>query len=125
MKIKMKEIKMKIRSNEEVIKSWIDGKPAEGRNLRTDGNGLHSFGLKIGFTVQEDDIESDTMKYVYGYKGEFFISNATSKHVRSALKMLGLKDGESIIPPGGLRQRIACGEIREKIRNRSRPDMYR
>ena len=65
------------------------------------------------------------MKYVYGYKGEFFISNATSKHVRSAIKMLGLKDGESIIPPGGLRRSIAYGEIREKIRDRSRPDMYR
>ena len=114
-----------IKTNEDIIKSWMEGKLSEGKGLKTNGNDLFSFGLKIGYTVQEDDVGYGTMKRVYGYTGEFFVSNTTSKHVRMALKMIGLKEDNASIPPDGLKQRVANAEIREKIRNRSRPDMYR
>lgn len=88
-----------IKTNEEVIKSWIEGKQDEGKSLKTDGKDLFSSELKIGYTVQEDKVEHGTMKRVYGYIGEFFVSDTTSKHVRMALRMTGLKDSNVMIPP--------------------------
>lgn len=113
-------MKPEIKSNEEVIMSWIHGNPCEGKNLKTDGSNLYSYGLKIGYTKGETG-----KKFVYGYKGRFSVSTTTTNHVRTALRLLGVEDGDAIIPPGGFGELAARGEIREKIRNRSRPDIYR
>ena len=55
---------MSFTKNETVINSWKNGQPAQGHTLHTDGNGLYSGRLLIGYSG--GDVRST--KRVIGYK---------------------------------------------------------
>ena len=64
--------------NQEVISKWVNGLPARSANLRSDGDSLFSYSLKIG---------SQSGRVVYNYMshgGGEFISATTSQHVSLA-----------------------------------------
>ena len=67
--------------NADIIKSWIASMPASSYNgnLRTDGNSLWSYNLKIGTTVRHCKVVAD-----YTAKSGRFYSKTTSCHVNSA-----------------------------------------
>lgn len=80
-----------MKTNEEVINSWIRGMPEFGKGIKTNGKDLFSSGFKIGITGDDKD------KLVYNYKDEFFVSDTITRHVDLALKVLGLNAG--VKPP--------------------------
>lgn len=64
--------------NKEVISKWANGQAAKSANLRSDGDNLFSYSLKIG---------SASGRVVYNYMsagGGEFISRTTSQHVSLA-----------------------------------------
>jgi intein-encoded DNA endonuclease-like protein len=65
-------------TNKQVAQLFISGNPARAGHIRTDGNDLFSYNLKIGET-------RGAQKVVFNYtrSGRFF-SQTTSKHVRLA-----------------------------------------
>jgi len=63
-----------MRSNSNVVMSWLLGKKASNRNMSTDGKNLYSYKLKIGYT-------KELLKYVYDYTGKDMVSRTTSRHV--------------------------------------------
>lgn len=67
--------------NRDVVSAWWWGRPAKSGNLKTDGDSLWSYNLKIGEVVALERI-------VYNYRssGEF-ISVTTSKHVGLAARL--------------------------------------
>ncbi len=67
-------------TNKEVVQAFIDGKQASSGRMRTDGQLLYSYNLKIGWTAGTDQ------KLVYDYtaRNNAFRSVTTSKHVRLA-----------------------------------------
>jgi hypothetical protein len=69
--------------NRDVVMSWLNGERAQINNLRSDGNSLFSYNLKIG----ERDPYSVRV-YDYTASGSF-ISVTTSKHVGLALRLAG------------------------------------
>jgi hypothetical protein len=71
--------------NELVIKMFINGMSSENKNMKTDGENLYSYNLKIGYT-------ENGCKYVKDYTrtGGHFVSATTSRHIGIA-KRLGAK----------------------------------
>lgn len=64
--------------NQEVISKWVNGQAGSSANLRSDGDSLFSYSLKIG---------SQSGRVVYNYMsqgGGEFISTTTSQHVSLA-----------------------------------------
>ena len=64
--------------NSDVIEKWVNGLAARSANLRSDGDSLFSYSLKIG---------SQSGRVVYNYMshgGGEFISATTSQHVSLA-----------------------------------------
>ena len=74
---------MSFTKNETVINAWKNGQPAQGHTLHTDGNGLYSERLLIGYTG--GDVR--TTKRVIEYKT---VSKKVSRAVNLAEQM-GIK----------------------------------
>ena len=64
-------------SNAEVVENWAYGNEGFTRSLRTDGNSLYSYNLRIGITGP------DREKIVFDFSsgGGRFMSQTTSTHV--------------------------------------------
>jgi len=63
--------------NAEVVDRWVQGNEGFTRSLRTDGNSLYSYNLRIGITgPNEEKILFDFTKPGKNYK-----SQTTSQHV--------------------------------------------
>ena len=71
-------------TNEQVVRAWMRGEPAEAGNLRTDGQSLWSYKLLIGETRAEGRTIRDYTSG--GLMG--FVSNTTSKHVNLTKRIL-------------------------------------
>ena len=69
-----------VKTNNRVIYSWMNGKPWESLNMRTDGGLLYSYLLKIGYT----DLNEDKVLLDYTAKGLGYYSHTTSSHVGRA-----------------------------------------
>ena len=67
---------MPISTNEQVINSFLYGRPAHAGNLRTDGTTLYSYNLKIG-----EWTSSGVIVYDFTATGGDFRSMTTSQHV--------------------------------------------
>ena len=70
--------------NSEVINSWIKGSPAQGSNLRTDGEELYSYRLLIGKTT--GNVRKHKVILNYTSSGNHHISKTTSQHVNLAVR---------------------------------------
>ena len=64
-------------SNAEGVENWAYGNEGFTRSLRTDGNSLYSYNLRIGITGPDDE------KIVFSFDkgGGNFMSQTTSTHV--------------------------------------------
>ncbi len=70
--------------NSEVINSWLNGTPAQGSHLRTDGSDLFSYRLLIGRTT--GNVRKHKVVYNYTSNGQYKISKTTTQHVNLAIK---------------------------------------
>ena len=83
------------RNNQNVIDSWMRwSMPARTSTLKTNGDTLFSYDLKIGVTRIDKD--GKRVKFVFDYtkKSGNFRSNTTSKHVGFAEQA-----GAILVPP--------------------------
>ena len=77
--------------NAQVTEAWIKGQPAKSGNLRTDGQSLYSYELRIGHTEGGRKVATD-----YTRTGGDFRSQTTSTHVG-----LAKRAGATVERPGG------------------------
>ncbi len=85
------------RNNQNVIESWMKWSvPARTSTLKTNGDTLFSYELKIGVT-RIDKNDGIPVKFVFNYTAETgnFRSHTTSKHVG-----LAREAGAVVVPPG-------------------------
>ena len=80
---------MSFTKNETVINAWKNGENAEGHTLHTDGNGLYSGRLLIGYTGGNVRVT----KRVIGYK-------TVSKKVSRAVNLAEQMGVKSVNPVG-------------------------
>jgi hypothetical protein len=75
--------------NESVIKAFLNNQGAQTKTLRSSGNNLYSYNLRIGTT------DDSGQKYVFNYTapGGDFRSHTTSKHIG-----LARENGCTVIP---------------------------
>ena len=65
-----------VNTNTVVAEAWVAGLPSTGAHLRTDGEGLWSYGLKIGETL----LDGTKLVHNYTHGGHGFVSTTTAKH---------------------------------------------
>ena len=79
------------RNHDSVLCCWSLGAPHKTVTLRTDGDCIFSYGLKIGYTER-----GNKMLINYTARGNNYVSHTTSTHVNKAHafadKMILLKD---------------------------------
>ena len=63
--------------NHEVVNKWAQGNEGFTRSLRTDGNSLYSYNLRIGITGPD----SEKIVFDFSSPGGNFKSQTTSTHV--------------------------------------------
>ena len=63
--------------NHEVVNNWAQGNEGFTRALRTDGNNLYSYNLRIGITGPD----SEKIVFDFTSGGGKFMSQTTSTHV--------------------------------------------
>jgi len=68
--------------NKQIIEAWLDGKPARGRSLTTDGRFLYSYALVIGRYRPSDD---QPIIWDYTSGSASFVSSTTTHHINQAL----------------------------------------
>ena len=67
--------------NDGVIDAFLNCKPANGGRLKTDGQSLFSYDLRIAEHIPDDYGRATTLVYDYTSKGGNYVSQTTSGHV--------------------------------------------
>ena len=70
-----------ITNNEGVVNSFLNLQPANAGRLKTDGQSLFSYDLRIAEHVPQDDGTAITIVYDYTRGGNAYKSQTTSSHV--------------------------------------------
>jgi len=68
----------------QVIQSWLEGTPAKGNSMSTDGKHLYSYSLIIGQYTYSDDVP---IIYNYTTEGGAFRSYTTTKQVKQTVNL--------------------------------------
>ena len=68
-------------NNEGVINSFLNLQPANGGKLKTDGQSLYSYDLRIAEHIPQKDGSAITVVYDYTRGGNAYRSQTTSSHV--------------------------------------------
>ncbi len=64
-----------------VIDAFLNCQPANGGRLKTDGQSLYSYDLRIAEHIPQDDGSAITIVYDYTRGGNAYKSHTTSSHV--------------------------------------------
>ncbi len=67
--------------NDGVINAFLNCKSANAGRLKTDGQSLYSYDLRIAEHIPDDDGGATTLVYDYTSKGGNYVSQTTSSHV--------------------------------------------
>ena len=70
-------------NNDHVIDAFLSCKAAQSGRLRSDGQSLFSYDLRIAEHIPDDHGGATTLVYDYTRKGGKFVSMTTSSHVGS------------------------------------------
>ena len=68
-------------NNDGVIDAFLDCKSANAGRLKTDGQSLFSYDLRIAEHIPDDYGRATTLVYDYTSKGGNYVSQTTSSHV--------------------------------------------
>lgn len=74
--------------NDGVIDAFLNQKSANGGRLKTDGQSLFSYDLRIAEHIPADDGGATTLVYDYTSKGGNYVSQTTSSHVGAIKRRL-------------------------------------
>ena len=76
------------KTDNDVIKSFMQQDACKSKVLRTDGQSLWSFGTRIAEHIPDGEGQGATIVYDYTYGGGHYISPTTSNHVRLTKKQV-------------------------------------
>ena len=76
------------KTDNDVIKSFMQQVACKSKTLRTDGQSLWSFDTRIAEHIPDDEGQGATIVYDYTYGGGHYISQTTSNHVRLTKKQV-------------------------------------
>jgi len=76
------------KTDNDVIKSFMQQDACKSKVLRTDGQSLWSFGTRIAEHIPDGEGQGATIVYDYTYGGGHYISQTTSNHVRLTKKQV-------------------------------------
>ena len=71
-----------------VIQAFMDQQPSKSHNMKTDGQSLFSFDLRIAEHIPDGQGRASTLVYDYTYGGGAYVSQTTSNHVRLTKKVV-------------------------------------
>jgi len=77
---------MKFTDDNGVIQAFMDQQSNKSRNMKTDGQSLFSFDLRIAEHIPDGQGRASTLVYDYTYGGGAYVSQTTSNHVRLTKK---------------------------------------
>ena len=69
-----------------VIQAFMDQQTAKSKFMKTDGQSLFSFSVRIAEHIPRGDGTASTLVYDYTYGGGAYVSQTTSNHVRLTKK---------------------------------------
>lgn len=76
------------KTDNDVIKSFMQQVACKSKVLRTDGQSLWSFDTRIAEHIPDGEGQGATIVYDYTYGGGHYISQTTSNHVRLTKKQV-------------------------------------
>lgn len=76
------------KTDNDVIKSFMQQVACKSKTLRTDGQSLWSFDTRIAEHIPDGDGQGATIVYDYTYGGGHYVSQTTSNHVRLTKKQV-------------------------------------
>ena len=79
---------MKFTDDNGVIQAFMDQESSKSRNMKTDGQSLFSFDLRIAEHIPDGQGRASTLVYDYTYGGGAYVSQTTSNHVRLTKKQV-------------------------------------
>jgi hypothetical protein len=79
---------MKYTDDNGVIQAFMDQQTSKSRNMKTDGQSLFSFDLRIAEHIPDGQGRASTLVYDYTYGGGAYVSQTTSNHVRLTKKQV-------------------------------------
>ena len=74
------------KTDNDVIKSFMQQVACKSKTLRTDGQSLWSFDTRIAEHIPDGGGQGATLVYDYTYGGGHYVSQTTSNHVRLTKK---------------------------------------
>lgn len=80
--------------HDQVIQSWLEGTPAKGNSMSTDGRHLYSYSLVIGQYTYSDDVP---LIYNYTTEGGAFESCTTTKQVKQTVNLCKKMEREYVL----------------------------
>jgi hypothetical protein len=76
------------KTDNDVIKSFMQQDACKSKTLRTDGQSLWSFDTRIAEHIPDGQGQGATIVYDYTYGGGHYVSQTTSNHVRLTKKQV-------------------------------------
>ena len=76
------------KTDNDVIKSFMQQVACKSKTLRTDGQSLWSFDTRIAEHIPDGEGQGATLVYDYTYGGGHYVSQTTSNHVRLTKKQV-------------------------------------
>ena len=76
------------KTDNDVIKSFMQQVACKSKTLRTDGQSLWSFDTRIAEHIPDGEGQGATIVYDYTYGGGHYVSQTTSNHVRLTKKQV-------------------------------------
>jgi len=102
-----------------VIQAFMDQQTAKSKIMKTDGQSLFSFSVRIAEHIGRGDGTASTLVYDYTYGGGAYVSQTTSNHVRLTKKLVPRPNWVSV---EDAKEVGLCPQILEGVRrNESTP----
>jgi len=84
------------KTDNDVIKSFMQQDACKSKTLRTDGQSLWSFDIRIAEHIPDGKGQGATIVYDYTYGGGHYVSQTTSNHVRLTKKQVPFPNWMSV-----------------------------
>ena len=85
-----------LKTDNDVIKSFMQQDACKSKTLRTDGQSLWSFDTRIAEHIADGQGQGATIVYDYTYGGGHYVSQTTSNHVRLTKKQVPFPNWMSV-----------------------------
>jgi len=97
-----------------VIQAFMELQQAKSRTMKTDGQSLFSFDVRIAEHIPDGHGKASTLVYDYTYGGGAYVSGTTSNHVRLTKKVVPKQNWVSVHEA----QKVGlCPQVIERVSN--------